>query len=199
MKKLYWGFGDNAGTGSDETDNCTIETVNNHIYFYSAIDTQSVLNLIKAIREATDQMVIDARKAGFENPLLFLHINSPGGSVLDGFAAMDAILTNEIPIVTIVDGIAASTGTFLTIVGKERWINKHAYMLIHQISSGYWGKYNEHKDAMRNMDSLMQNLKDMYKEYTTLPNKMLEEILSHDFYFDADTCLKYGFVDKVLS
>ncbi len=67
MKKLYWGFGDTAETGLDETDNCTIETENNHIYFYSAIDTQSVLNLIKAIREATDQMVIDARKAGFNS------------------------------------------------------------------------------------------------------------------------------------
>ncbi len=199
MKKIYWGFGDSADTELDETDNCTIETVNNHIYFYSAIDTQSVLNLIKAIRETTDQMIIDARKAGFDSPSLYLHINSPGGSVLDGFAAMDAISTNEIPIVTIVDGVAASSGTFLTIVGKERWINKHAYMLIHQISSGYWGKYNENKDAMRNMDSLMQDLKDMYKEYTNLPNKKLEEILNHNLYFNAETCLKYGIADKVLS
>ncbi len=199
MKKLRWGFGDNAETGLDEADNCKIETVNNHIYFYSAIDTQSILNLVKAIREATDKTVIDARKVGLESPSLYLHINSPGGSVLDGFAAMDAISTNEIPIVTIIDGVAASSGTFLTIVGKERWINKHAYMLIHQISSGYWGKYNENKDAMRNMDSLMQDLKDMYKEYTKLPNKKLEEILNHNLYFNADTCLKYGLVDKVLS
>ncbi len=199
MNKLYWGYGGTTGVELDEADNCTIETVNNHIYFYSAIDTQSVLNLIKAIREATDKMVIDARKVGLESRSLYRHINSPGGSVLDGFAAMDAISTNEIPIVSIVDGVAASSGTFLTIVGKERWINKHAYMLIHQISSGYWGKYNENKDAMRNMDSLMQDLKDMYKEYTKLPNKKLEEILNHNLYFNADTCLKYGLVDKVLS
>ena len=129
MKKLYWGYGGTTGVELDEADNCTIETVNNHIHFYSAIDTQSILNLIKAIREATDKTVIDARKVGLESPLIYLHINSPGGSVLDGFAAMDAISTNEIPIVTIVDGVAASSGTFLTIVGKERWINKHAYML----------------------------------------------------------------------
>ncbi len=106
---------------------------------------------------------------------------------------------SESHVVTIIDGVAASSGTFLTIVGKERWINKHAYMLIHQISSGYWGKYNENKDAMRNMDSLMQDLKDMYKEYTKLPNKKLEEILNHNLYFNAETCLKYGLVDKVLS
>ncbi len=199
MEKLYWGFDGTNGGELEETDNCTIETVNNHIYFYSAIDTQSILNLVKAIREATDKMVMDARKVGFESPLIYLHINSSDGSVLDGFAAMDAISTNEIPIVSIVNGVAASSGTFLTIVGKERWINKHAYMLIHQISSGYWGKYNENKDAMRNMDSLMQDLKDMYKEYTKLPNKKLEEILNHNLYFNADTCLKYGLVDKVLS
>jgi len=70
-------------------------------------------------------------------------------------------------------------------------------MLIHQLSSGVYGKYNELEDDMENNKHLMQTIKDIYKEYTRIPMKKLDEILSHDLWFDSKTCLRYGLVDNI--
>ena len=71
-------------------------------------------------------------------------------------------------------------------------------MLVHQLQSVMWGKYQEFEDEMENLKRLMKMIKDIYKEYTRLPMKNLDEILKHDLWFDAETCLKYGLVDEIL-
>ena len=70
-------------------------------------------------------------------------------------------------------------------------------MLIHQLSSGLYGKYNELEDDMENNKHLMSTIKDIYKQHTTIPMKKLDEILQHDLWFDSKTCLDYGLVDEI--
>lgn len=41
-------------------------------------------------------------------------------------------------------------------------------------------------------------IKDIYSEYTEVPEKELDGILKHDIWFDAKTCLKYKLVDEIL-
>jgi len=71
-------------------------------------------------------------------------------------------------------------------------------MLVHQLSSGMWGKYKEMKDEMENVDNMMKTIREIYLEYTKIPKKKLDEILDHDLWFDAETCLKYGLVDEII-
>ena len=71
-------------------------------------------------------------------------------------------------------------------------------MLIHQLSGRMWGKYEEIKDDKENSDRFMRMIKDIYKEYTKLPMKKIDEILKHDLWFDADQCLEYGMVDEIV-
>jgi len=71
-------------------------------------------------------------------------------------------------------------------------------MLIHQLSSGIYGKYTELEDDMENNKHLMNTIKDIYKAYTNLPMKKLNEILKHDLWFDSKTCLEYGLVDEIV-
>ena len=71
-------------------------------------------------------------------------------------------------------------------------------MLIHQLSSGMYGKYTDLEDDMENNKHLMDTIKAIYKEYTKVPMKKLNEILKHDLWFDAKLCLDLGLVDEVL-
>jgi len=175
-----------------------LEVVNNRIYFYSGVETKNVLGLNKALRDLGAE--IQHSSAVLECPPadIFLHVNSHGGDLFDGLAAMDEIRKSKVPIISIVDGCAASAATLMTIAADKRQINKHAYMLIHQLSSGMWGKYKEMKDEMENIDSMMKTIRKIYLEYTKIPKKKLDEILDHDLWFDAETCLKYGLVDEII-
>ena len=199
MDKFYWEKKGNPKTKESEKPSLGfIEVIENRIYFYSRIEILSILQLNKSIRSKGADLQSNAIKQNRESANIYLHINSYGGEIFAGLAGMDEIINSTVPIYTMVDGCCASAGTFLSICGKKRFINRHAYMLIHQLSSGMWGKYAEFKDEMKNLDKLMIMIKQVYKEYTKIPMNKLDEILKHDLWFDADKCLEYGLVDKII-
>ena len=45
---------------------------------------------------------------------------------------------------------------------------------------------------------MMKTIKDVYKKYTKVPMKKLDEILKHDLLWDAETCLAYGLIDEIV-
>ena len=113
----------------------------------------------------------------------------------------DVILNSKIDIVTIVEGCCASAGTLLSVLGKERQIRKHSYMLIHQLKSSFWGKMEEIKDEFENLNHLMDTIKSIYKERCNLPKKgkySLDNILKRDIWLDSKKCLEYGLVDEIM-
>ena len=175
-----------------------LEVINNRIYFYSGIERKNILMLNRTIRELGSDILHSAIILETPPASIFLHINSHGGDLFTGMAAVDEIIKSKVPITTVIDGCAASAATLMSVVASHRQINKHAYMLIHQLSSGTWGKYRDFKDEMKNLDSLMDMIKGVYLEYTKLPLDKLEKILDHDIWFDAETCLKYGLVDEII-
>jgi ATP-dependent protease ClpP protease subunit len=71
-------------------------------------------------------------------------------------------------------------------------------MLIHELSDINWGKYTELKDSMKSNDTIMKSIKEWYIERTKLPTDKIDEILSHDIWWNAKQCLKYGLVDQVI-
>jgi ATP-dependent Clp endopeptidase proteolytic subunit ClpP len=175
-----------------------LERIDNRIYFYSEIDRVGIMTLNKELRNISSDMIIQSKTQESELPNIFLHINSYGGNIFAGLAALDEILKCNVPVYTIVDGCCASAATFLSVVGHKRYINKHAFMLIHQLSSAMWGKYEEFKDEQKNLDKLMDTIKGIYNEYTKIPPEEIEGILKRDLWFDADTCLEYGLVDEII-
>lgn len=175
-----------------------IEVIDNNIYFYSEIEREKILQLVKNIRLMNVSQSHTQKTFNIKEDIgIYLFINSYGGDVFTGLSAMDEILGSRLPITTIVDGCCASAATFFSIVGKKRVIKPHSFMLIHQISSLFWGKYNELQDEMENTKKLMKLIKKIYTEYTKIPEKKLEEILKHDLWFDAKQCLRYGLVDEI--
>lgn len=175
-----------------------IETVNNRIYFYSDIDREGILKLNREIASKASEYIARAETEDGKPPALYLHINSYGGSIFAGLAGMDEIINSKIPITTVVDGCCASAATFLSVAGKTRLIKPHAFMLIHQLQSAMWGKYQEFQDEMQNLDRLMITIKAIYKEFTKVPPEKIDEILKHDLWFDAPTCVKYGLADEIV-
>jgi ATP-dependent protease ClpP protease subunit len=111
---------------------------------------------------------------------------------------MDTIIQSKVPINTVVDGCAASAATLMSVVGHRRYITKHSYILIHQLSSIFWGNYEQLKDDMENSDKFMKMIKSIYKEHTKIPMKKLDEILKHDLWFTAEEALQYGLVDEII-
>ena len=108
-------------------------------------------------------------------------------------------MKSKTPIYTYVDGCAASAGTIMSVCGAKRFIGENAYMLVHQLSSGSWGKFAELQDDMKNNENLMKRIKEIYEAKTKIPKGKMDELLKHDLWWDAKTCLRYGLVDEIIT
>lgn len=180
------------------TDSVTIRE--NHIYFYCSVNKKNIVTLITAIKDVTKRLKIMEIEYGIENLKINLHINSFGGSVFAALSAIDTIIASDIPIVSIVEGGAASAATLISVVCQERKITPHSFMLVHQLSSGFWGKMEEIKDEFLNLKKLMKTLTRIYKEYTSVDETgecKIKDLLKRDLWLSAKECLKNGMVDEI--
>ena len=203
IKDVYWASMPTVIPGSDiesakSDDNNIVETKHNRIYFYSEVTRKKNLQLNLTIKSLEGDLLHGAQLAQGDPRKLYIHINSYGGSVFAGFSSVDYITSCKVPTVSVIEGCAASAATIMSVTADHRQINKHAYMLIHQLSSGMWGKYQEQKDTMENNDRIMKMIISIYEEHTKIPKKELDKILKHDLWWDAETCLKYGLVDEII-
>ena len=205
MKKdIYWASEDNhqyrviGGENAASDDNNQVTFKDNRLYFYSEVTRSKNLTLNKSIVELANYYAAIGTNLSTEPANLYLHINSYGGSVFAGLSSVDYIINSKVPVTTIIDGCAASAATLMSVVGHRRLMHRHSYMLIHQLSSGMWGKYEELKDDMENNENLMKVIKDIYIKHTNIPKRELDKILKHDLWWDAKTCLKYGLIDEII-
>ena len=203
MKDLFWeekgiemrnGGGPQAGSD----DNNIVSVQDNKIYFYSEVSRPKILALNKSIIRVSNSIKNRSQVLGASDVPIELHICSYGGSVFSGFAAVDYILNSQAPVHSYIDGCAASAATIMSVVADERYMHRHSFMLIHQLSSGMWGNYEALRDSMENCDTLMETIRAIYDKHANIPKKELNDILKRDLWFDAEKCLKYGLVDHII-
>ena len=190
---------DDGFINGDNKDNQQISRENNHVYFHAEVNRGSIFQMINHLRAAEEACILMNHRYTTSDIPIYLHINSFGGSVFDAMTAIDVIKNSKIPVHTIIEGATASAGTLISVVGEKKYMRPNAYMLIHQLSSGCWGKMAEIEDEFKNLQIIMNRIKDIYKEHANIPKKELGDILKHDLWWDKDTCIKYGLVDELWS
>ena len=202
MNEKYWGEKKPSDKkGAQPVNNKPekhIAVHENKIYYYANVNRESAAELNKKIGEIESKSLTLANTLDIDPPTLKVLINSGGGSITAGISSMDTILRCKVPVHTYVDGFCASAATFLSVVGEKRFMSRNSYMLIHQLSTNFWGKYSEFEDEKQNLDLMMETIKNVYREYTEVPMKKIDEILKHDLMWDAETCKTLGLVDEIV-
>ena len=169
----------------------------NHIYFYTDVDQDTCLSLNRKINDLNRDLLKDVIEFNTPPPAIYLHINSGGGSLFAAFSTIDTIMNSKIPIVSIIEGCAASAATIISMVCHKRYITPNSFMLIHQLSTGVYGKFEEIKDNFINDEALMKLLYKLYNEHTSMDNKTIKKVLKRDIWWTADECLEHGLVDGI--
>lgn len=202
MDKTEEGIKDIVQVSGLEASSLTVETIDNHVYFYSAVDSDRCLALIRAVRELDVRLrtehISRMLPADYPKQPIWLHINSGGGYLFDGLGISDQLMQIESPIFSIVEGYAASAATLISLACTKRYILPSSFMLIHQLSGMAWGTYEQIKDEVKLLDMAMKRMVLFYTQWTKIKAEEVEELLRHDTWFDANECLERGLVDEIL-
>lgn len=135
--------------------------------------------------------------------VITIFIDSYGGSVNGLFAMRDLIKSSQKPVSTVCVGKAMSAGACLLAAGSKgaRFMAPDAEIMIHEASSGFWGKNQEIQASSRQMDKmnrrLIKNLaSDLDKSAEELEDQ-LHKVKNADWYLSAREAKKWGIVDFV--
>ena len=183
-------------SGTDDTIN--IETYKNLIYFYCSVSKKTCLRLNLELKRVAQGIIDNGKNLLKKDKFIYLHINSFGGSVFASFSTIDTIINLPVPVVSIIEGAAASAATLISVMCSYRIIYPNSYMLIHQLSSSAWGKMDEIEDEIINLKELMKRIKSIYKRKTDINKNALDDILKHDLWWNSKKCLEVGLVDKIM-
>ena len=129
-----------------------------------------------------------------------LYINSPGGSVTDGFAIYDTIQYIKCDVSTICMGMAASMGAFLLAAGTKgkRIALPNSTIMIHQPLGGYKGQATDMEIHTRYMLDTKARLNRILSENTGKPLEVVQNDTERDNFMTAQQALEYGLIDKVI-
>jgi len=130
---------------------------------------------------------------------IWLYINSPGGSVIDGLAIIDTMKQLHSPVFTVCCGMAASMGAAILVHGDRRYITRNSRVMFHEVSSGTQGKVSEQRESLEEAERLNTLLEEMISERLGMsPKEYHKKILKKDLYLSADVAKKFGAVDVIL-
>jgi ATP-dependent Clp protease protease subunit len=136
-----------------------------------------------------------------EAPITML-VNSPGGSVTDGFAIYDMMRFIQPEVRVVVTGLAASAATIVLLGApkEHRVATPFSKLLIHQIylPSVVRGQATDleitAKDLMKTRDRINQ----LYQKETGQPIERIEKDTNRDYWMDAPEAVEYGLIARIV-
>lgn len=147
---------------------------------------------------SADQLINEVQR--MKPTSINLHINSPGGSITDGWAIFNFLRAHSARVTVYIDSMAASIAGVIAMAGDEVIMAEAS--LFHMHLPGLNGYIAEKVDglediviALRKMDEIIRGI---YKRRTGASDEQLAEWFSGETYFTPEEALKHGLIDSIV-
>ncbi len=154
----------------------------------------------KSVRDACDRLL--ALEADNATKPITVVLNSPGGSVNDGYALVDVMRFIQSPVRVVCTGLVASMGISILIAAKKknRVSLPNARFMMHQPRFGgaVIGTASDLEITAREIMKMKDKSNQEVADATGKPLDQVEKDTSRDLWLSAEEALEYGLVDRVI-
>jgi ATP-dependent Clp protease protease subunit len=154
----------------------------------------------ESAKEFTDAM---SRAQNTGQTVIPIVIDSYGGQVYSLMSMIAAIKASRVPVATIIEGKAMSCGAILFSFGAEgkRYMDPDATLMIHDVSSGAWGKVEEIKADAKEVERLNKKVYEMMARNCGKSSdyflKLVHEKGHADWYLDANDAKGHNLANEL--
>ena len=130
-----------------------------------------------------------------------IFINSPGGSVYDGFAIYDMIRFIRPRVKIISAGLSASAATVILLAAdkEDRLALPNSRIMIHQPSMRFQGAAEDVRRTAEEVVKIKKKINEMYADETGQPFEKVEEDTDRDYWMSPDEAVEYGLISRVVN
>ncbi len=126
-----------------------------------------------------------------------VYINSPGGSVTDGWSIYNIISKYRDKVEVEVIGMAASIASVIALSGSKLIMNKGTYYMIHRASTLMWGSAKDLRKTADLMEMMETDIVNLYETKTALTRDEIIQAMEDETWYTASEALDVGFADMV--
>lgn len=128
---------------------------------------------------------------------LTVRINSPGGSVFDGFAIYNMIRQREGNTTVYVDGLAASSASVIAMAGDEVIMGQASMLMIHDPCTMAFGDAAEMTKTADTLDKIKESIVAAYASRSDRGEDAISQMMTDETWFTADEAVDAGFASRV--
>lgn len=168
------------------------------------LDMPVVVRVNEFDNEAAEKFAASMSKAHrTAQPVIPILIDSFGGQVYSLLSMVSDIQNSAKPVATIAVGKAMSCGAVLLTCGDDghRYVDHHSTVMIHDVSSMYWGKNEELKASVKQVDVLQKKIFHLMAKNCGHPKNYFLDLIhekSHaEWYLDANEAKRHNIANEV--
>ncbi|MFW2541525.1 head maturation protease, ClpP-related [Primorskyibacter sp. 2E107] len=128
---------------------------------------------------------------------IHLRIDTPGGDVFMARAMKTALEQHPARVISHVDGLAASAGSYLMLAGDEIEIAKGAFVMIHNAWMITMGDTRDHALSAEMLDKVDGSIRADYATKTGKSAEDFRQLMNDETWLDAEEALAMGLVDRI--
>lgn len=126
-----------------------------------------------------------------------LHINSPGGSVYDGIAIMNALRQHDARVIGVVDGLAASAASFIAVGGCDELVMADSSELfLHDAWGLCVGNAEDMTLMATDLDRISDNIASIYARKAGGTTDQWRDVMRAETWYSAQDAVDAGLADK---
>lgn len=148
--------------------------------------------------EGTDAKSFAKKLAALDVEQIILHLNTPGGDAFDGIAIYNSLKDHKAEVNVVVDGLAASAGSFIAQAGDTVRMNRAAQMMIHDASGVVVGNAKDVADFADVLNKLSDSIAGIYAGRAGGGVGDWREVMSAETWYTAAEAVDAGLADEMV-
>jgi ATP-dependent Clp endopeptidase proteolytic subunit ClpP len=132
---------------------------------------------------------------------LEIEINSPGGSVLDGYRIYNSLMqmrSRGVEVIATVNTLAASMGSVILMAANKVKIVEGGRIMIHEASQTVSGDSEDHARAAKNLEEISEEISIIYANRTGAEPEEMRELMKKETWMGAKEAVDRKFADEIV-
>lgn len=133
-----------------------------------------------------------------DNDAITVRINSPGGSVFDGIAILNALRDHPATVTVVVDSLAASIASVIAMAGDEIVMNRNSQMMLHNAWAVCVGDARDMEKSAARLAQHNTNIAQIYADRAGGTAEDWLAVMAEETWLLADEAVAAGLADRVI-
>lgn len=159
------------------------------LYFVDDFNFHSVRSTVEKLKELESK----------SNSPIWLLIDSPGGSVIDGATLISQIEASKAPVYTVCTRLCASMAAFLHSYGHKRYMLDRAILMYHPASASASGQLPNMLSLLKTVQRIIDKMNSNIYTRAKIEKSEFEKLIAYELWIDAEDATNKGLNDGIVN